>query len=239
MIEERHWISLEGQKLALVLHLPGPGRWPCVVACHGLGASKDSEKYLLLGRELPSAGFALCRFDFRGCGESSGEYANSTVSGRLADLQAVLDFLKPHEMISSGVSLLGSSLGGFVALHSAAREPTGGCVITWNSPATLRGLTRDAGGDVAGLGPAFFEELDRGTLVDAPNGVARVLMVQGERDEVVPPAHARLLRNAAREPKRLHLIPGADHRLTDLTHRMEALRESLTWLRRHHNGIRP
>src|SRR3990172_2172292 len=207
MIEERHWISLEGQKLALVLHLPGPGRWPCVVACHGLGASKDSEKYLLLGRELPSAGFALCRFDF----------------------------LKPHEMISSGVSLLGSSLGGFVALHSAAREPTGGCVITWNSPATLRGLTRDAGGDVAGLGPAFFEELDRGTLVDAPNGVARVLMVQGERDEVVPPAHARLLRNAAREPKRLHLIPGADHRLTDLTHRMEALRESLTWLRRHHN----
>jgi dipeptidyl aminopeptidase/acylaminoacyl peptidase len=155
----------------------------------------------------------------------------------LADLDAVLDFLQRHSAISGGVSLLGSSLGGFIALHSAAREPAIRCVITWNSPATLRGLTRDAGNDVAGLGPAFFEELDRGTLADAPKGLPRVLTVQGERDEVVPPAHGHLIWEAAQEPKRLHLIPGGDHRFTDMTHRMDALRESLAWLRRHHNGM--
>jgi len=90
---------------------------------------------------------------------------------------------------------------------------------------------------VAGLGPAFFEELDRGTLADAPKGLPRVLTVQGERDEVVPPAHGHLIWEAAQEPKRLHLIPGGDHRFTDMTHRMDALRESLAWLRRHHNGM--
>ena len=55
-----------------VLHLPPLGPAPCVVACHGMGASKESDKYLLLGREFPEAGLALARFDFRGSGESGG-----------------------------------------------------------------------------------------------------------------------------------------------------------------------
>ena len=47
-------VTIGADELALVLHLPaGEGPWPCVVACHGMGASKDSDKYLLLGEELP------------------------------------------------------------------------------------------------------------------------------------------------------------------------------------------
>ena len=66
---ERHAVPLPDAKLALVLHLPdAPTPGPCVVACHGLSASKDSDKYLLLGAEVPRAGLALARFDFRGCG---------------------------------------------------------------------------------------------------------------------------------------------------------------------------
>lgn len=56
----------------MVLHLPAAPAAPCVIACHGLGASKDSDKYRLLGADLPEHGLALARFDFRGAGESSG-----------------------------------------------------------------------------------------------------------------------------------------------------------------------
>src|SRR6266702_2311824 len=79
--EDKHTVTLPGARLALVLHVPeGRRRVPCVVACHGLGASKDSDKYLLLGAELPAAGLALARFDFRGCGESSGDEEDTTIA---------------------------------------------------------------------------------------------------------------------------------------------------------------
>jgi fermentation-respiration switch protein FrsA (DUF1100 family) len=44
---ERHAVEVPGGRLSLVLHLPESSTpVPCVVACHGLGASKDSDKYL-------------------------------------------------------------------------------------------------------------------------------------------------------------------------------------------------
>src|SRR5713101_9800373 len=114
---ERHSVPLPDAKLALVLHLPdADGRAPCVVACHGLSASKDSDKYLLLGDALPAAGLALARFDFRGCGESSGREEETTIATRIEDVEAVLAHLEGHPRLDGRIGLLGSSLGGFVAL---------------------------------------------------------------------------------------------------------------------------
>src|SRR3989442_15567060 len=87
--EEKHTVALPGARLALVVHAPpGRRRVPCVIACHGLAASKDSDKYLLLGAELPAAGLALARFDFRGCGESSGIEEGTTIATRIEDVEA-------------------------------------------------------------------------------------------------------------------------------------------------------
>ena len=88
---ERFSVEVEGVPVIGVLHLPASGRAACVVACHGMGACKDSDKYLLLGREFPEAGLALARFDFRGSGESGGLYRDATVASRIADLEAVLE----------------------------------------------------------------------------------------------------------------------------------------------------
>ncbi|MBI2544477.1 MAG: alpha/beta fold hydrolase [Candidatus Rokubacteria bacterium] len=231
--EQVHRVSVGEQKLALILHLPPQLPAPCVIACHGLGASKDSLKYLFLGREFPKAGLALCRFDFRGCGESDGAYAESTVASRIADLEAVLDFLANHPALSGRFGLLGSSMGGFVALHVAARRRPTMPVVTWNCPATLGGLQRSTSEDVAGLGKAFFDELATGALADTPAGVAFSLTIQADRDEVVPPSHGRILFHRAADPKELHILRDADHRLGDMTHRMEAVALSLRWLARY------
>ena len=231
--EEVHRVPVDEQKLALALHLPARLPAPCVVACHGLAASKDSEKYLLLGREFPKAGLALCRFDFRGSGESDGAYAGSTVAGRIADLEAVLDFLAKHPGLNRRFGLLGSSMGGFVALHVAARRRPAMPVVTWNAPATLRGLLRSTAEDVAGLGRAFFHELATGALADTPLGVAVSLTIQAERDQVVPASHGQIHFDRATDPKELHILKGADHRLSDMAHRMEAVSLSLDWLSRH------
>ena len=230
MREEVHRIPVDGQKLALVLHLTERTPAPCVVACHGLGASKDSEKYLLLGREFPKDDLALARFDFRGCGESDGVYAETTVESRVRDLECVLDFLAEHPALNGRFGLLGSSMGGYVALFVAARRSLP--VVTWDAPATLRGLTRSDSQDLAGLGSAFFEELRAGQFAETPPGVRGCLIIQAEQDEIVPPVHGRLLFDRAVDPRELVILSGADHRLTDMAHRMEAVARSLAWLRR-------
>lgn len=231
--QEVHRVAVGEQKIALVLHLPSRTPAPCVIACHGLGASKDSDKYLLLGREFSNAGLALCRFDFRGCGESDGAYADSTVVSRIADLESVLRFLEERSAVNGRFGLLGSSMGGFVALHVAARRRPPVPVVTWNAPATVRGLQRSESADVDGLGRAFFEELATGALADTPPGVTFSLTIQAERDEVVPPAHGRVLFDRAADPRRLQILTGADHRLSDMSHRLEAVALSLRWLAEH------
>jgi fermentation-respiration switch protein FrsA (DUF1100 family) len=187
----RFTVTVGAADVVGVLHLPAARPAPCVVACHGMGASKDSDKYLLLGRELPAAGLALARFE-----------------------------------------LLGSSLGGYVALWVASRLAAGAAVpvVTWNAPAFLRELSHADPGEP---GAALVAEVERGGWAEAPAGVARLLVIQADRDEVVPPAHGRALFDRARDPRRLHVIAGADHRLSDPAHRGEALEASRRWLAAH------
>jgi alpha-beta hydrolase superfamily lysophospholipase len=244
---ERYAVSLPGDTIALALHLPaGTAAVPCVLACHGLSASKESDKYLQLGEEFPRAGLALARFDFRGCGESTGVERDTTVATRIDDALAVIDRLAKHARLDGRIGLLGSSMGGFVALHVA--RVLGGTtpVVTWNAPAHfIEGpewppdphsleaprQRRDAPRP-SGLGPAFFAEVERGAYASTPAGVPRHLVVQGECDDVVAPGHGATLHARAGEPKALLMIPGADHRLTDMAHRRRAVDESLAWLRR-------
>ena len=233
MTAERFSVTVGSDEVVGVLHLPSHRPGPCVVACHGMGASKDSDKYLLLARHFPQAGLGLARFDFRGSGESGGAYADATVASRIADLDAVLDHLGKRTELDGRLGLLGSSLGGFVALWVAASRRPALPAVTWNAPATLRDLGARDPADAYGPGPALVTEVSQGRYADAPAGARGILIIQAEQDEVVPAAHARVLFARALAPKELHLIPGADHRLSDLGHRLEAMELSCRWFLRH------
>jgi alpha-beta hydrolase superfamily lysophospholipase len=229
---ERHLVALPAAKLALVLHLPdGAARVPCVVACHGLHASKDSDKYLLLGDALPAAGLALARFDFRGCGESSGREDETTIASRIEDVEAVLALLDGHPRLDGRFGLLGSSLGGFVALFVAARRP-GTPVVTWNAPASLTELANDDLEENDKLGIPFALEFMKGHYALAPAAVARHLCVHGDADDVVDLEHGTQLYEQAAQPCDLLVIAGGDHRLTDTAHRAQAVEASREWFRK-------
>jgi dipeptidyl aminopeptidase/acylaminoacyl peptidase len=233
---ERFSLRVEGVDVVGVLHLPPSGPAPCVVACHGMGASKDSDKYLLLGRDFPEAGLALARFDFRGSGESGGLYRDATIASRLTDLEAVLDHLARDPALDGRFGLLGSSLGGFVALWAASRQRRVVPVVAWNAPASLATLASSKCADVTSPGAALVAEIRAGRYVDAPAGTSHVLVVQGQADDVVPPGHAEILFERALEPRALCLLPGGDHRLSDPLHRFEAVKRSLDWFTRHFHG---
>ena len=78
-----------------------------------------------------------------------------------------------------------------------------------------------------------IHEERHGEHAGAPTGVSHLLVIQGEADAVVPPAHGQALYARAREPRDLHWIPRADHRLTDPRHRMDAVERSRGWMTKH------
>lgn len=233
--ELRLSIPVDGVMLAAVLHRPaGAGRWPAVIAAHGLLSTKASDKYLRLAAALTPHGVALCRFDFRGCGESGGALADSTLSDRLRDLQAVMAWVWRRPECDGRLALMGSSMGGFLSMWAAAEDPRVAATVTWAAPAALHDLAvrRDAV-LASGLGDPFLAELRAGRLLEAPEGVSRLLVIHGDTDEVVPVEHARQLWKRAADPKRIEVLAGADHSISDPGQRDRAVALTVAWCREH------
>lgn len=233
MLQERLDIPVEGCALAAILHRPaGRGPWPVVVASHGMLSSKDSEKYQLVGSTFSAAGIAVCRFDFRGCGESGGILAEATIGERVDDLGSVITAMRKRPDLDGRAALLGSSMGALVSLFAASRDPQVRAVAAWATPADLEDLV-ESPDEVReyGLGDPCIAELQAGRCLRAPTDVPRVLFLHGGADDVVPVSHAERLYAASPDPKRLTVFPGGDHPLTDPVHRQEAVRLSLEWIR--------
>jgi fermentation-respiration switch protein FrsA (DUF1100 family) len=234
--QERLAIPVDSVRLAAVLHLPEsrPGPWPCVVALHGLMSSKDSEKYVLVGEEFSKRGIAVCRFDFRGCGESQGVVTETTVAQRVADARAVVRTMREHPALTGRVALLGSSLGAYVALFVASGDFRIKAVAAWATPADLQEFAANPE-TVRGydLGDRFLGELKTKRYLQAPVGVRYCLLVHGDQDDLVPVSHAHRVYASALSPRRLEIIPGANHQLTDPAHRQRAVQVSLEWIGRY------
>ena len=109
-------ILSDGLNLKAVLQAPANRSWPLVILCHGLLSHKDGSKYRSLAQVFAEEGIATLRFDFRGCGQSEGRLEESTVSGRWRDLQSVLARSEKLNGFDGHLGILGSSMGGYLAL---------------------------------------------------------------------------------------------------------------------------
>ncbi len=124
--EERvAFASRRGNRLVGVVHTAageGAAGSPAgVILCHGMESTKDGAKQRLLGERLSRAGMSVLRFDFSYVGESEGEFADLTFRGEVDDLVGAWDFFRTR--VGGPIGLLGSSMGGAVALLFAAAEP--------------------------------------------------------------------------------------------------------------------
>ncbi len=227
-------IPLGRHRLTGVLHLPHKSPCAMVVCSHGLLSSKDSDKYILLAQMLNEAEIGLLRFDFRGCGESSGTMKETTIGGRVEDLAAAVKAVKEYPAFNGKIGLLGSSMGGYVSLFYAPQDPEVLATVCWATPSNMKDMLpkKTRLKLLYGLGEPFFKELKAGTYMEAPREVAKVLIIHGDKDEVVPPVEAQDLYQRAAEPKILHYLAGSDHRISDHAHRQEAAQKSRDWFLR-------
>ncbi len=224
--ESISFLSEEGFSLqGWLVRPPHPrAKSSAIIICHGVGANKSD--FTGLAVSLARRGYFVLLFDFRGHGESSGR-RTSLGYHEQKDILAALGVLKTREEIDlHRIGIYGFSMGGSTALLVAASSRAFSAVAVDSAFTSLRDQARRTIRSFYHL-PSFpflhlaifGYELYFQTRIEnvAPvNVIARIspvplLIIAGEGDRLIPADNGRKLYEAAKEPKELWIIPGADH----------------------------
>jgi len=190
--------------------LPGarPESGPVLLWFHGNAGNithRGDNLAMFVGRDA-----SVLLVDYRGYGRSEGKPSEK---GIYLDGEAAYEYVTRERGVPAGrVICFGRSIGCAVALHVALKYPVAGLVL--ESPFTsARAMARR----MLPLLPVWlfirseFDNIGRVPSVKAP-----VLVIHGDRDEVVPFEQGRAVFDAAPEPKEFYCLEGARHNDTYL-----------------------
>ncbi|MDO5370737.1 alpha/beta fold hydrolase [Paracoccus sp. (in: a-proteobacteria)] len=208
------------------------GQGPGVVFLHGFKSDMGGTKAIDLEAWCRDQGRAMLRFDLSGHGGSEGQVEEFGVGDWLEDARDVIDTLAPGPQM-----LVGSSLGGWLALLLAREQPErwAGLVTIAAAPdftarmqaeftdadrvalASEGRITRpsDYGEDYV-FSRRLFDQGGQNSIFGQPLRLPMPLrLLQGTADADVPMDDAlRLLSHAEGPDIRLTLVKDADHRFS-------------------------
>lgn len=173
-----------------VLATPGELNAPTAIICHPhpqKSGTMHNKVVTTLHRALWSQGLNTVRFNFRGVGQSEGEYGNK--EGELADLKAVLAWAQTA-VPNPAFYLAGFSFGAYIAYRLAAEL---------SQDPHLRQLI------TVGM-PVHYE-----VFLEVPPPTCPWLFLQGDRDEVIDPTAVYAWLDQLAKPPRLIRFAEAGH----------------------------
>lgn len=254
--EEREWVTIKSgaDKLFGVIHRPrNASNFPGVVICHGYAGTKSGRYriYVDLATLLSKAGIMTLRFDFRGCGDSEGDFKDITLKREVEDALHALQFLTEIPGIDKKrIGMLGKSLGGVVAILAASQVKLIKSLALLSSP--FPGIQWKEewdrfqnshmkanewvsfGGQLTHqkvLKDLFSLDLENylNQLSDIP-----LLHIHGEKDKLVDLTHAahyERLRQRASSLTKIFRPPSSDHDFSDLKEREFVIQEVAKWFK--------
>lgn len=143
--------------------------------------------------------------DYRGYGRSEGTVSEK---GTYEDARAALEYLRGRKDLDpKKIVFFGQSLGAAVATELASREACLALVL--EAPfASIRAMARVVF-PLLPIGPLLGTRYDVEEKIKAVR--APVLILQGDRDEVIPVEQGKKVFAAALPPKEFHTVRGAGH----------------------------
>lgn len=186
-------LFLEGPAgpLEALLNEGAPAATHAAVVCHPhplFGGTLHNKVVFHAMKALNALGMPVLRFNFRGAGLSAGEHDNG--HGEQDDVRTALDWLDREFHLP--LVFAGFSFGAAIGLRVACPDPRVQVLIGLGTPvATVEGRNYD------------FDFLAHCTKPK--------LFVSGERDHYSPKAKLEERFAALPEPKKLIIIPAADH----------------------------
>ncbi|HAU29866.1 MAG TPA: alpha/beta hydrolase [Rhodospirillaceae bacterium] len=131
------------------------------------GGTMNNRIIYTMFQTFAALGFSVLRFNFRGVGRSEGAFDKG--EGELCDAAAALDWLQAMNPGTSGIWVGGFSFGAWIAMQLLMRRPEIYSFVAVAPPANMH---------------------DFSFLAPCP---ASGLIIQGEKDEVVPESYVSKL----------------------------------------------
>ncbi|RMM47442.1 Bem46 protein [Pseudomonas amygdali pv. lachrymans] len=188
---------------------------PAVLYLHGSRWNLTGQLFRI--QQLKAQGYSILAIDYRGFGQSMGQLPSE--KSVYEDARIAWARLKQLQPDPQRRLIYGHSLGGAVAVDLAAE--LGNDAEKDNAPIQARGLIIESTfTNLADVATALantslpvrwllsqkFDSLDKIADIHMP-----VLIVHGTEDRYVPARFSEQLFEAAREPKKLILVPGGTH----------------------------
>jgi pimeloyl-ACP methyl ester carboxylesterase len=229
----------DGRKIAYKLR-PNDQRvqGPTLIFLPGYASDMEGSKAIAIDAFAAAAGLAYLRFDYSGTGSSGGDFADGTLVRWLDEVVSLIDLL-----VEGPVLLIGSSMGGWLALQAALKRPDRVAAIVGIAAApdfTDWGFTPDERQSLLTTSRVEKPNADGGPplvtharLVESgaslrmlhhPIEIAcPVRLIHGDKDEEVPVGVPfKLLDSIHSSDVQLNIIKWGKHRLSE-PHEMEAI----------------
>lgn len=185
-----------------------------VVFLHGLADNRGTG--VGIADHFLDRGYDVIEYDSRAHGESEGAACTYGFYEK-QDLRRVLDRVE-----TKPIAVMGTSLGAGIALQAAAVDPRIAAVVAVSSFSDLRTAARERAPFFASKGnlaEAFvlaenegkFHADDVSPMAAAALIKVPTLVIHGRKDDETPPEHSERIFAALHEPKRLIMVPNADH----------------------------
>ncbi|HET9460166.1 MAG TPA: alpha/beta hydrolase [Sphingomicrobium sp.] len=222
------FLDFAGTRLAYRLREGSP---PTLMFLPGYASDMEGAKALALDSFAKARGLAMLRFDYSGTGASGGAFEEGTLGGWIDQALHLLDTLTEGPVV-----LVGSSMGGWIALHAAMRRPERIAALvgvaaapdfaSWGYGEAEKAQLRRSGRleqpnpygpepHVTTLG--FWESGESLRLLEDPIPVdCPVRLVHGEADSEVPLEIAfRTMERLRSADVQLTILKGGGHRLSE------------------------
>ena len=233
-----------GQRLA---YLKREGRGPTIVFLPGYASDMDGAKAVAIDAFAEKHERSILRFDYAGTGSSEGEFEDGTLASWADDAAAAIEQLTQGPII-----LVGSSMGGWIAMHLALRMPNRVAAVVgiaaapdfteWGFPdhlkqrlaagETLRCEFSDGGSQLTTAG--FWQSGQSMRILDAEIDIdCPVRLIHGDLDDSVPLDIAFRLKDALRSADvQVTVIKGGGHRLSE-AHQIDTILRTVAALMEH------
>ena len=236
----------DGRKIAYRARAPHPEvTGPTLLFLPGYASDMEGTKAVEIDRFAAAAGLGYLRFDYSGTGSSGGDFAEGTLDRWLDEIVSVIDLL-----VAGKVLLIGSSMGGWLALQAAIKRPDRVAAVVgiaaapdftdWGyTPEERQSLidtakiekTDPAGGPPMVTHARFVASGTALRMLHSPIAIdCPVRLIHGDKDEEVPVGVPfKLLDSIHSGDVQLNLIKWGGHRLSE-PHEIEAILRTIAVL---------